>query len=152
MLVPYLGSFVGGNQSAWVRSYLQASKYSAFPRRERATVGSKAVRWYGILCLKIPKLFRKLPRDDRGYGNYGRRGVGVAAGSAARCPSSEAEGIAQVSALGSSEASAPQRFNISIMGDSNGGSATVRSRGGILSREGPFSDCLGNQTKGDLLM
>ena len=45
-----------------------------------------------------------------------------------------------MSALGSSEASAPQRFKcISIMGDSNGGSATVRSRGGVLSREGPFS-------------
>ena len=50
-------------------------------------------------------------------------------------------GIAQVSALGSSEASALQRFKcISIMGDSNGGSATVRSRGGVLSREGPFSE------------
>ena len=74
--------------------------------------------------------------------------MGVAAGCAARCPSSGAEmygyntqGIAQVSALGSSEASAPQRFKcISIMGDSNGGSATVRSRGGVLSREGPFSE------------
>ena len=45
------------------------------------------------------------------------------------------------SALGSSEASAPQRFKfISIMGDSNGGSTTVRSRGGVLSREGPFSE------------
>ena len=51
------------------------------------------------------------------------------------------QGIAQVSALGSSEASAPQRFNcISIMGYSNGGSTTVRSRGGVLSREGPFSE------------
>ena len=66
--------------------------------------------------------------------------MGVAAGCAARCPSSEAEmygyntqGIAQVSAL--------QRFKcISIMGDSNGGSATVRSGGGVLSREGPFSE------------
>ena len=74
--------------------------------------------------------------------------MGVVAGGAARCPSSEAEmygsntlGIAQVSALGSSEASAPQRFKcISIMGDSNGGSTTVRSRGGVLSREGPFSE------------
>ena len=74
--------------------------------------------------------------------------MGVAAGCAARCPSSESEmygyntqGIAQVSALGSSEASAPQRFKcISIMGDSNGDSATVRSRGGVLSREGPFSE------------
>ena len=45
----------------------------------------------------------------------------------------------QVSALESSEASAPQRFKcISIMGDLNGGSITVRSRGGVLSREGPF--------------
>ena len=26
------------------------------------------------------------------------------------------------------------------MGDSNGGSTTVRSRGGVLSREGPFSE------------
>ena len=51
--------------------------------------------------------------------------MGVAAGCGARCPFSEAEmygynrqGIAQVSALGSSEASAPQRFKcISIMGD-----------------------------------
>ena len=44
-------------------------------------------------------------------------------------------------ALGSSEASAPQRFKcISTIGDSNGGSATVRSRGGVLSREGPFSE------------
>ena len=74
--------------------------------------------------------------------------MGVAAGCAAKCPSSEAEiygcntqGIAQVSALGSSEASAPQGFKcISIIGDSNGGSATVRSRGGVLSREGPFSE------------
>ena len=71
---------------------------------------------------------------------------GVVAGGAARCSSSEAEmygyntlGIAQVSALGSSEASAPQRFKcISIMGDSNGGNTTVRSRGGVLSREAPF--------------
>ena len=74
--------------------------------------------------------------------------MGVAAGYAARCPSSEAEmygyntqGIAQVSTLGSSEASAPQRFKcISIMGDSNGGSATVCSRGGVFSREGLFSE------------
>ena len=29
---------------------------------------------------------------------------------------------------------------ISIMRDSNGGSATVRSRGGVLSREGSFSE------------
>ena len=43
--------------------------------------------------------------------------MGVVAGGAARCPSSDAEmygsntpGIAQVSALGSSEVSAPQRF------------------------------------------
>ena len=51
------------------------------------------------------------------------------------------QGIAQVSALGSSEAYAPQRFKcISIMGDSNGGRATVCSRGGIPSREGPFSE------------
>ena len=51
------------------------------------------------------------------------------------------QGIAQVSALGSSEVSAPQRFKcISIMGDSNGGSATVRSRGGVPSREGLFSE------------
>ena len=72
--------------------------------------------------------------------------MGVAAGCGARCPSLETEmygynrqGIAQVSALGSLEASAPQRFKcISIIGDSNGGSATVRSRGGVLSREGPF--------------
>ena len=105
MLAPYLGSFVGGNKSAWVRSYLQASKFSVFPRRERATVGSKAAR-----------RTRKLPRD-RGYGNCERCGVGVAAGWAARCPSSETEmygyntlGIAQVSALGSSEASALQRL------------------------------------------
>ena len=136
MLAPYLGSFVGGSKRAWVRSYLQASKYSVFSRRERATLGSKAAR-----------RTRKLPRD-RGYGNCERCGVGVAAGCAARCPSSESEmygyntqGIAQVSALGSSEASAPQRFKcISIMGDSNGDSATVRSRGGVLSREGPFSE------------
>ena len=74
--------------------------------------------------------------------------MGVAAGCAAGCPSSEAEmcgyntqGIAQVSALGSSEASAPQRFKCtSITGDSNGGRATVRSRGGVPSREGPFSE------------
>ena len=50
------------------------------------------------------------------------------------------QGIAQVSALGSSEASAPQRFKCSIMGDSNGGRATVCCRGGVLSREGPFSE------------
>ena len=70
----------------------------------------------------------------------------MVAGGAARCPSSEAEmygsntlGIAQVSALASSEASAPQRFKcISIMGDSNGGSTTVRSRGGVLLREVRF--------------
>ena len=111
MLAPYLGSFVGGNKRAWVRRYLQVSKFSAFSRRERGTVGSKATR-----------RTRKLPRD-RGYGNCERCGVGVAAGCAARCPSSEAEmyghntpGIAQVSVLGSSEASAPQRFKcISIM-------------------------------------
>ena len=74
--------------------------------------------------------------------------MGVAAACAAKCTSSEAEmygyntlGIAEVSALGSSEASAPHRFKyISIMGDSNGGSTTVRSRGGVLSREGPFSE------------
>ena len=72
--------------------------------------------------------------------------MGVAVECAARCLSSEAEiygynmqGITQVSALGSLEASAPQRFKcISIMGDSNGGSATVCSRGGVPSREGPF--------------
>ena len=75
MLSAYLGSFVGGNKSAWVRSYLQALKFSAFPRRERATVGLKAAR-----------RTRKLQRD-RGYERYG---VGVAAGCAARCPSSEA--------------------------------------------------------------
>ena len=76
-----------------------------FHRRKRATVGSKAAR-----------RTRKLPRD-RGYGDCERCGVGVAAGCAARCPSSEAEtygydtqGIAQVSALGNWEASAPQRF------------------------------------------
>ena len=41
----------------------------------------------------------------------------------------------------SSEASAPQRFKcIRIMGDSKGGSSSVRSRGGVLSREGPFSE------------
>ena len=79
MLAAYLGSFVGRNKSAWVRSYLQASNFSAFPRRERATVGWKAAR-----------RTRKLPRD-RGYGNCERYGVGVAAGCAARCPSSEAE-------------------------------------------------------------
>ena len=46
-------------------------------------------------------------------------------------------GIAQVSALGSSEASAPKGFKcISIMGDSNEGRATVRSRGGVLSKGG----------------
>ena len=46
-----------------------------------------------------------------------------------------------MSALGSSEASTPQRFKlISIMGDSNWGSTTVCSRGGVLSREGPFSE------------
>ena len=40
------------------------------------------------------------------------------------------QGVAQVSALVSSEASAPQGFKcISIMGDSNGGSTTVRFRG-----------------------
>ena len=70
---------MGGNKSAWVQSYLQASKFSAFPRRERATVGSKAAR-----------RTRKLPHD-RGYGNCERCGVSVAAGGAARCPSSEAE-------------------------------------------------------------
>ena len=38
-----------------------------------------------------------------------------------------------------SEAFDPQGFKcISIKGDSNGGSTTVRSRGGVLSREGPF--------------
>ena len=74
--------------------------------------------------------------------------MGVVAGSVARCRSSEAEmygcntlGIAQVSALGSSEVSAPQGFKcIGIMGDSNGGNTTVRSRRGVLSREGPFSE------------
>ena len=62
----------------------------------------------------------------------------MVAGGAARCPSSETEmygsntlGIAQVSAIGNLEASAPH---------SNGGSTTVRSRGGVLSREGPFSE------------
>ena len=50
------------------------------------------------------------------------------------------QGVAQVSALGSLEASALQRFKcISIMGDSNGGSTTGRSRGGVLLSEGPFS-------------
>ena len=39
------------------------------------------------------------------------------------------------------EAFAPQMFKcISIMRDSNGDSTTVRSRGGVLSREGPFSE------------
>ena len=71
MLVPYLGSFGGGNKSAWVQSYLQALKFSVFPRRKRATVGSKAAR-----------RTRKMPRD-RGYGNCERYGVGVAAGCAA---------------------------------------------------------------------
>ena len=74
--------------------------------------------------------------------------MGVVAGGAARCPSSEAEtydcnalGNAQVSTLGSSEASALQRFKcISIMGDSNGGNTTVHSRGDVLSREGLFSE------------
>ena len=73
-------------------------------------------------------------------------GVGMVSEGAARCPSLKAEMygcntqvIAQVSALGSSKASAPQRFKcISIMGDSYGGSTTVRSRVGVLSREGPF--------------
>ena len=71
----------------------------------------------------------------------------MAAGCTARFQSSKAQmygyntqGIAQVFALGNSEASAPQRFKcISIMGDSNGGRATVRSRGRVPSREGPFS-------------
>ena len=122
--------------------YEATCRHRNFPRflegKEQLYVGSKAAR-----------RTRKLPRD-RGYGNCERCGVGVAAGWAARCPSSEAEmygyntqGIAQASALGSSEASAPQRFKcIIIMGDSNGGSATVRSRGGVLSREGPFSEVL----------
>ena len=70
--------------------------------------------------------------------------MGVVAGGAARCPEmygSNTLGIAQVSAIGSSEASAPQRFKcISIMGDSNGDSTTLRSRGDVLSREGPFSE------------
>ena len=58
-----------------------------------------------------------------------------------KCTAIIRRGIAQVSALGISEASALLRFKcISIMGDSNGGSATVRSRGGVLSREGPFSE------------
>ena len=110
---------MGGNKSAWVRSYLQASKYSSF-RRERVTVGSKAARQT-----------RKLPRD-RGSGNLREVWCGCGRGvrgHTARCPSSEAEiydyntqGIAQVSALESSEASAPQMFKcISIMGDSNRG-------------------------------
>ena len=48
--------------------------------------------------------------------------------------------IAQISSLGSSEASAPQKFKcIGIMGSSKRGSTTVRSRGGVLFREGPFS-------------
>ena len=74
--------------------------------------------------------------------------VGVVAGGAARCLSSETEmygsntpGIVQVSALGSSEVSTPQRFKcVSIMGDSNRGSTTVRSRGGVLSWKGLFSE------------
>ena len=42
---------------------------------------------------------------------------------------------------GVQEVSAPQMFKcISIMGNSNGGNATVCSRGGVLSREGPFSE------------
>ena len=46
-----------------------------------------------------------------------------------------------MSALGSSETSAPQKIKcISIMRDSNGGNTTVRSRGGVLSREGQFSE------------
>ena len=46
-----------------------------------------------------------------------------------------------VSALGSSEASAPQRFKwISIMAYSNGESVNVCSRGSVLSREGRFSE------------
>jgi hypothetical protein len=46
-----------------------------------------------------------------------------------------------VSALRSSEASSPRRFQcISIMGSSIGGSGTVRSRGGVRSREGPLSE------------
>ena len=49
-------------------------------------------------------------------------------------------GIAQVSALGSSEASAPQRFKCISILDSNGGTTTVHSRGGVISREGPFSE------------
>ena len=67
---------------------------------------------------------------------------GCGSGARQKCTAiANTQGIAQVSALGSSEASAPQRFkNISIMGDSNGGSATVRSRGGVLSREGRFSE------------
>ena len=45
----------------------------------------------------------------------------------------------QVSALGSSKVSAPQRFKcISIMGDSNWPSTTACSRGDVLSKEGPF--------------
>ena len=50
-------------------------------------------------------------------------------------------GIAKMSAPGSSEASAPQGFKFtSIMGDSNGGSTTVRSRGGVLFMEDAFSE------------
>ena len=74
--------------------------------------------------------------------------MGVVAGGAARCLFLETEytavniwGMAQVSALGSSEASALQRLKcISIMGDSNGDNTTLRSRGNFLSREGPFRE------------
>ena len=48
-------------------------------------------------------------------------------------------GLRKSPLLGSLEASAPQRFKC-IMGNSNRGSATVRSRGGVLSRDGPFSE------------
>ena len=45
-----------------------------------------------------------------------------------------------MSALRSSEVAALRRFQ--IMGRSNGGSATVRSRGGVRSMEGPSLEVL----------
>ena len=65
-----------------------------------------------------------------------------------KCMAVNTQGVVQVSALGSSEVSAPQRFKcISIMGDSNRGSTTVRFRGSVLSREGLFSDSLTHHTR-----
>ena len=75
-----------------------------------------------------------------------RLGVVVEARLAVRfqrqiCMGSSALGTAQVSALRSSEASSPRRFQcFSIMGSSIGGSGTVRSRGGVRAREGPLSE------------